>query len=84
LREAAESKEVELPVPAPTKLDAVLHAAAQRKPKLEPELWDEQGNLRDMIKVLVNGRQCEYLPDKLDTLVTDKDELDVFPPVGGG
>lgn len=84
LREAAETKELDLPVMAPTRLDTILHAAAQSKPKLQAELWDERGNLRDIIKVFVNGRQMEYLPRRIETLVQETDELDVFPPVGGG
>lgn len=84
LREAAEAKELDLPVTEPTRLDTALHAAAASKPKLQTELWDERGNLRDIIKVFVNGRQMEYLPKRIETLVQDSDELDVFPPVGGG
>ncbi len=84
LREAAEAKELELALTAPTKLDTALHAAVESKPKLQTELWDERGNLRDVIKVFVNGRQMEYLPKRIETLVQDSDELDVFPPVGGG
>lgn len=84
LRDAAQGKELDISVPAPTKLRIVLRAVTDGRPKLQSELWDEQGNLRDIIKVFVNGRQSEYLPERIETQVTDKDELDVFPPVGGG
>lgn len=84
LRTSAQGKEIRLSIPSPGTVRAALTTAARGKPNLERELWDEQGNLRDVIKVFLNGRQTEYLPDGLDTLVSDVDELDVFPPVGGG
>lgn len=84
LRAAAENKEIRMPIQESTTIGAALYAAAQGKPKLQEELWDAQGNLRDVIKVFRNGRQSEYLPEGLQTLVSDDDELDVFPPVGGG
>lgn len=84
LRNAAETKELDLPVTAPTPLDTILRAVSESKPKLQTEFWDEHGNLRDITKVFVNGRQMEYLPNRMETLVQDTDELDVFPPVGGG
>lgn len=84
LRAAAEDKEIQMLIQQPTTIGAALHAVTQDKPKLQEELWDAQGNLRDIVKVFCNGRQVEYLPAGLNTLVSDADELDVFPPVGGG
>ena len=37
-----------------------------------------------MLRVLVNGRHYTTLPDKLETLLQDNDEVALFPPVAGG
>lgn len=84
LRTAAEGKVLDVDLPPPVSVTDVLHAASALKPKLGDEFWDENGELRDYIKVFVNGRQSLYLPDGLETLLNENDSLDVFPPVGGG
>jgi len=43
----------------------------------------EEGSIKKMYKILVNGINVEFL-DKLDTLVRDGDEICIFPPAGGG
>ncbi len=43
----------------------------------------ENGRLKEMYKVLVNGLNIEFLKG-LDTEVNDGDEICVFPPAGGG
>jgi molybdopterin converting factor small subunit len=34
--------------------------------------------------ILVNGRHTSHLPDGLDTVLMDGDQVAVFPPVAGG
>ena len=41
-------------------------------------------DISDMLKVLVNGRHYTTLPDRLETLLQDGDEIALFPPVAGG
>jgi molybdopterin converting factor small subunit len=36
------------------------------------------------LAVLINGRHASHLPDKLDTVLTDGDQVAIFPPVAGG
>ncbi len=84
LRAAADGKTVQVDITPPATVNAVLRRATEVKPKLAPELWDEQGKLREHIKVFINGRELAHLPDGIETLVRANDELDVFPPVGGG
>lgn len=83
LRQLAGGKSVETAIAPPTTVRHVLHAATALKPKLEEELWDAQGNLREHIRVFVSGRAIEHLRG-LDTLVAADDTVDIFPPVGGG
>jgi len=84
LRPLAGGKTLNVPVPDAQRASAVLHAATEAHPGLCAELWDAHGALREHIKVFINGRHTTHLPDGLDTLIGEHDELDVFPPVGGG
>jgi len=43
----------------------------------------ENGKVKSMYKVLVNGRDIEFLQG-LKTRLNDGDVIDVFPPVAGG
>ena len=36
------------------------------------------------IKILVNGRHTNSLPNRLDTELEDEDEVALFPPLAGG
>jgi MoaD family protein len=48
-------------------------------------VFDPQtGALSQHVSVLVNGRHCSHLPDKLDTQLKDGDEVAIFPPLAGG
>lgn len=53
-----------------------------RKTKLY-DVIIENGRVKSMYKVLVNGRDIEFL-DGLKTRLKDGDVIDVFPPVAGG
>ncbi len=36
------------------------------------------------LAVLINGRHASHLPDGLDTMLRDGDQVAIFPPVAGG
>jgi molybdopterin converting factor small subunit len=36
------------------------------------------------MKFFLNGRQSEYLPEQMNTVIQADDKVDIFPPVGGG
>jgi molybdopterin synthase sulfur carrier subunit len=43
----------------------------------------ENGELRDYVKLLVNGHNIQFLKG-LDTVLQDGDVVAIFPPVAGG
>lgn len=83
LRQLAGGKILQAQTTPPTTVRNILHAATAGRPKLEEEVWDHEGNLREHIRIFVSGRAIEHLSG-LDTLVCEGDTVDVFPPVGGG
>ena len=84
LRPVAGGKTVDVNVHAPMTARQALELVTDSRPELAKKIWQSAGMLFDHIHVFVNGRQSVFLPLELDTLVDSKDELDVFPPVGGG
>jgi molybdopterin synthase sulfur carrier subunit len=53
-------------------------------PPLRDQLFDEAGKLYPHVHVFINGRDVQYLPQALDTILNSEDKIDIFPPVGGG
>lgn len=54
-----------------------------RFPSLYPEMFSTSGELRPLVKVLVNGRHIQFL-DGIDTSIGDEDTVSIFPPIAGG
>lgn len=52
-------------------------------PGMRPLLLNGNGELHSAFHILVNGRDARYL-NGLETTVTARDEIRIFPPVGGG
>ena len=46
-------------------------------------ILEESGVVKEMYKVLVNGRDIEFL-NGVKTKLRDGDVIDIFPPVAGG
>jgi len=61
----------------------LLRNLVARYPALHEELFDRSGRLRDAVKVMVNGRNVEFL-EGLDTRLETGDAVAVFPVVAGG
>ena len=83
LAEAAGRKRFELdPTPDATVGDA-LDSVLDESPALADRVY-EDGEFREDINVLRNGRNVFTTGDGLDTPVEPGDELAMFPPVSGG
>jgi molybdopterin synthase sulfur carrier subunit len=66
-----------------TVLELLNQISDERGTKFRNTVFDEEGNLRRYIKVLVNGRGLHVLQG-LDTPLSDGDIIALFPPVAGG
>ncbi len=84
LRRIVGGKAVEIGLEPGDTVRSVLLRLTERFPALKPEMWSCEGQLFDYVHVFVNGREFKYLPDRLETVLQEKDVLDVFPPVAGG
>jgi len=62
--------------------DAIL-ALLARKPALEGHILDDAGRVVPYVSVFIEGRDIRYL-DGLATVLSDGDEIAIFPPVAGG
>ena len=47
---------------------------------IDPKTQEVSGHIR----VLINGRHYQYLPNRLNTELKDGDEVALFPPIAGG
>jgi len=64
------------------KLGELLHDMCSASEPLDKACF-EDGQLRDYVKLLVNGHNIAFL-DGLETVLKDGDVIAVFPPVAGG
>ena len=82
LQDISRTGEVEL------KVDTVMSALEKLVTmfeKLKPEIFEDyhQRQLKDKIKVMVNGTNIDYLAG-LETKLTEGDRMAVFPVLAGG
>jgi molybdopterin synthase sulfur carrier subunit len=84
LAEAAGTKEVEVDAgPGDTFRDA-FDQLLEAYPELQREVLDEEGELRDHIRVLRNDHNPFVQDEGYETVLEEGDELALFPPVSGG
>jgi len=82
LRELTNAVEIDLVCGGEEKVRDVVALLVKRfGDAFAKEVFNEDGSLR--VKILLNGRDIDFLK-KLETEVSDKDTLHLFPPIGGG
>lgn len=83
LRPIVGGKTVELDLPEGADVGELLREAGERFPPLADLAWNEDGSLRDFLKIFVDGREIRHLA-MLETPVPADAVVDIFPPVAGG
>jgi molybdopterin synthase sulfur carrier subunit len=84
LAETAGRSEVEVDVEPGATFGDAFEALLSEHPELEGETLDEDGEIRDHIRVLRNGDDPFVEDEGHDTVLEAGDELALFPPVSGG
>lgn len=83
LRHAAGTRVVQVPSRDRMPIYEAVRELIRQKPQLKALMLDKEGNLAAHIAVVVNGRDVRHL-DGVETMVSHEDQVDIFPPVGGG
>lgn len=74
---------MDVQVAADTTIRQVLEEVTRRYPVLDKFIWKDKDELAEVVHVFINGENIHRL-DGLDTLLTEEDHVDIFPPVVGG
>ncbi len=73
----------EVETPGETTVRQLIDVLDAKFAGLKTELLDQEGKLKPMYNVLVNGRAIEWLSG-LETRLKDGDEVVFIPPAAGG
>jgi len=84
LRDAADGQSVSVDVDGDATVETALDALLSARPALAEEVLDEDDELADHVRLLVDGEDPFAGGDGLATPVDGDTELALFPPVSGG
>ena len=84
LRDAADGQSVSVDIKGEATVETALEALLASRPALAEEVLDENEELADHIRVLVDGEDPFAAGEGLGTAVDEETELALFPPVSGG
>lgn len=84
LAEAAGEKEVEVDAGPGDTFREAFDALLETHPELRDEVLDEDGDIRDHIRVLRNDHNPFVQDEGYETVLEEGDDLALFPPVSGG
>ena len=76
-------QDLEIKLIGSTVSDLLQQLCEEQGSKFRNIVFDEKGNLRRYIKLLVNGRGVHVLQG-LETPLSEGDIIAIFPPVAGG
>ncbi|MBV0900501.1 ubiquitin-like small modifier protein 1 [Haloarcula salina] len=84
LRDAVDGQSVSVDVEGDATVETALDALLSARPALADEVLDEDDELADHVRLLVDGEDPFAGGDGLATPVDSDTELALFPPVSGG
>jgi molybdopterin synthase sulfur carrier subunit len=84
LRDAADGQSVSVDIEGEATVETALDALLAARPALAEEVLDEDEELADHIRVLVDGEDPFAAANGLATPIDEETELALFPPVSGG
>ena len=84
LAETAGTKQVEVDVTAGATFGDAFDALIETHPELREEVLDDDGDIREHIRVLRNESNPFVVDAGFDTVLEEGDTLALFPPVSGG
>ncbi len=83
-RQAAGAKSIELELPEHATVHDMLGAIQHAYPRLGALLLDGAGQAPAHVHIFIDGRDSQYLPDGMGTLLASAEKIDIFPPIAGG
>jgi sulfur-carrier protein len=83
LRQAAGTKMMEVEIKSDSTIKDVLAEVTKRYPVLDKSIWNDHGELAEIVHVFINGENVRHLAG-LNTLLKPEDHVDIFPPLVGG
>jgi len=85
-RDLIGQREIEQPDDVPVSLlDFINKLAIEIGGKYGRALIDEESDtIGKSVAVMLNGMHYNHLPDRLNTVLKNKDEIAIFPPGAGG
>ncbi len=83
LRDIVGGKSVRLEDVSEITVGQMIERLFTQYPAMKSELLNGNGEMHSAFHILINGRDARYL-DGPETVVTTKDQVRIFPPVGGG
>ena len=84
LRDIAGGKTVEFDLDGGITAMELLDAIVTRYPLMKKELLDVNSRMYGHVHLFINGRDVQFLDDKLQTRIMRDDTVNIFPAVGGG
>lgn len=84
LAEVAGEKRIDVPAGAGDTVGDAFEQLLEARPDLRREVVDEDGELREHIRLLHNEEDPFEAAEGFETALGDGDDLALFPPVSGG
>jgi molybdopterin converting factor small subunit len=85
-REVIGQQRIEKPDASPVTLFDLIRGLAEGLPGGQGQaLFDNKtGAVGESVAIMLNGIHYRHLPDRLETVLKDQDEIAIFPPAAGG